>query len=92
MTRIEDRTFGHCYNLEWVFIPDSITSIGDFAFEFSSLKKVYYKGSSNQWSSITIEGKNNQLISATIYYYSEVKPEQEGNFWRYDLDGNPLVW
>ena len=32
------------------------------------------------------------LDSLTFYYYSEVEPQTEGNFWHYGENGELLVW
>lgn len=32
ITRIEDRCFDHCVNLDWIALPESVTEIGDKAF------------------------------------------------------------
>ena len=32
------------------------------------------------------------MTTATIYFYSETEPTEDGNFWRYDADGNVAVW
>ncbi|MEE3432094.1 MAG: hypothetical protein VZR78_05090, partial [Candidatus Enteromonas sp.] len=66
----------------------SVTSIRSHAFDnCSSLAKVFYAGS----AAITINGGNDQLTSATWYYYSEEEPTESGNYWRY-VDGVPTVW
>ena len=74
-----------------------MTSIGYEAFEeCSSLTKVYYKGTADDWDAITIDidyfYDNNYLTSATRYYYSENQPTASGNYWHYDGDGNVVEW
>ena len=52
-----------------VTIHDSVTSIGDYAFDgCSSLTTVNYKGTQEQWEQISIDSRNGNLISATINY------------------------
>lgn len=54
-------------------IPDSVTSIGDYAFYgCSSLTVVYYTGSGQQWEKIIIGNGNGALKSEAIQYnYSD---------------------
>lgn len=67
----------------------------------SGLKTAFYKGSAEQWYKISINSHgNDNLTSATQYYYSETEPAlnaegnaHNGNFWHYDADGiTPVIW
>jgi hypothetical protein len=74
---------------------NGVTSIGANAFlGCSGLKNLYYCGTSADWDNIGIGRINtSRLNSATIYYYSESQPTDEGNYWHYDTDGvTPVVW
>ncbi len=77
-------------------IPDSVTSIRRYAFyNCDSLTSVYYKGTSSEWSSISIESFNEDLTNATRYYYVENEadvPTDGGNYWHYDENGNVAIW
>ena len=54
---------------ESISIPNSVTSIGDSAFEYcTSLKDVYYSGSEAQWEKISIGSGNACLAKATIHF------------------------
>lgn len=58
-----------CHSLENITIPNSVTSIGDYAFDgCTNLKTVNYKGTQEEWNKITIGTSNESLTNATINY------------------------
>ncbi len=88
VTGIGDRAFYHCTSLASVTIGDNVTSIGNQAFYgCTSLSSVYYRGTAEEWSAITVGSSNDPLTNATRYYYSEETPTEEGNFWHYSESG-----
>ena len=93
VTSIGRQTFYNCTSLASITIPKGVTSIGERAFyECSNLQTIFYNGTAEEWSAITIDENNNTpLKNATIYYYSEIAPTTEGNFWHY-VDGVPTPW
>ena len=75
-----------------IVIPNSVTTIGNYAFAgCSSLKTVYYSGTAEDWNAISIGSSNTELNNATVYYYSEAKPTTSGNYWRY-VNDVPTAW
>jgi hypothetical protein len=76
-----------------ITIPEEISIGVNVFYNCISLAKVYYGSSSEKWENI-FEGEGaDYLTSATIYYYSETEPVEEGNYWHYDTDGaTPVVW
>ncbi len=87
-----ETVFRLCTNLTSVVIPKSVASINDFVFdECDSLTSVYYTGTSEEWAAAYIGENNAPLAAATIYYYSETEPAEEGNYWHY-VDGVVAVW
>ena len=72
VTEINPYAFMNCLNLVSIYLPDTITSIGDAAFFLcDSLSNVYYEGTEEQWNLISIEGSNDALYNASIYYNGE---------------------
>ena len=89
---IGESAFAACNKLTNIIMPKSIISIKASAFYSSALKNIYYKGTPAQWDNILIENnENSNLISAIRYYYSEIQPTDDGNYWRY-VDGVPTIW
>ena len=93
---VEKSAFLNCRNLTSIVIEVGVTHIGDRAFYYcNSLADVYYKGTSESWQTILIEENNDELVSATKYYYIESEkdvPADGGNYWHYDENGEIAVW
>lgn len=71
ITSIEDSAFSDCSSLTSITIPDTVTNIGAAAFHGDeTLTDVYYGGSKEQWSNISIGNYNDPLSSATIHFNS----------------------
>lgn len=81
-----------CNSLSSIVLPAGLKSIGEAAFdECRALNAVYYGGTSDGWNSIVIRKNNEWLTNATLYFFSEVEPSEEGNFWHY-VEGVPTAW
>ena len=99
---IEQWAFNRCGKLERIVIPESITEIQGAFSECSSLKEVYYKGTSEQWDALGIEeeplGENVALLEADRYYYRPDDPFKDGtaaegeNYWHYGPEEEILIW
>ena len=81
ITSIGSTAFYFCTSLTSATIPDSVTSVEQYAFRGdASLKDVYYGGDEAQWEAITLGNGNDPLRNATIHFNGE----EEGVTWRYD--------
>lgn len=89
---IEGSAFWNCRSLEEIIIQKSVTDIGDSAFfECISLSKVYYEATADEWDGIVIKKDNDVIQSSIIYYFSETKPTESGNYWHYE-NGKAVCW
>lgn len=100
VSSIGDGVFMDCRRLTSVVIPKSVISIGYYAFcDCSSLTEVYYKGTAEEWTNISIDPSGNSyLTNATRYYYSKEEPAlnadgtaYDGNYWHY-VNDEVVVW
>jgi len=76
-----------------LILTQAVSSIESDAFLFTSIKSIYYKGSTEEYSSITNDDSSNLTSTyVIIYYYSEEYPTGNDNYWHYDTDGNVTIW
>ena len=93
VTIIEENAFTSCESLQSIILPSTLKTIEDGAFlDAAEMKAVFFKGTEEQFDAIEISSNNNELLSANIYFYSEAKPETNGEFWHYDSNGTPILW
>lgn len=71
VTKIKDFAFAASRHLESVFIPDTVTSVEQYAFyRCRSLTDIWYAGTPEQAESIIIAANNEALLDATWHYNS----------------------
>ncbi len=83
VTTIESSAFIFNSVLQYVILPESCTGLDSYAFISSGLQNIFWAGST--WPYSSYSDKN-------IYCYSADQPEEEGNFWYYDENGDPAIW
>ena len=67
-----------CERLTTITLPASLTEIGNNAFSWCDLlTEIYFRGTLEQWESITIEGENDGLTQAEVYCESNEEAEKE---------------
>lgn len=57
-------------NIEYIILPESLKTIGNGAFSFLDELDIYYAGSQEQWSEITIGSENENLTNGNIMFNS----------------------
>ncbi len=89
---IDECAFAECESLEVIILGVDIVSIGDSAFRgCTNLKAVCYLGSEEDFSWVEIGDNNECLHNATLYLYSDKKPNKNGNYWYYQK-GKIVFW
>lgn len=96
--KIENDMLGDTFSssvLEYVIIGKNVTNM-PLLNKCNALKSVFYEGTKEEYQSILrknydTSSSSNSVLNATIYYYSETKPEIEGNYWHY-VDDKPVIW
>ncbi len=92
VTTIGEKAFYYCNGLASITIGSKVNAISKDAFAYcSALKSIYYKGEATEWSEVNVESGNTNVTKATVYYYSESRPAESGNYWHYDADGKTIV-
>lgn len=75
-----------------LIIPISVRTIANFAISIGSGNRIFYEGSSSEWSNITIGTQSSSYSSTLKYYYSRVTPTTSGNYWHYGNNRDPKIW
>ena len=89
VTSIGYNIFDGCKKLTDIIIPSGVTSVGNFAFRnCSALKDVWYQGSEEARSQITVGGANSYLTNATWHYDACLKAEGKVHIYDDDFDAN----
>ena len=93
VTQISDYLFYGCSSLQSVVLPETITSVGSYAFFNSTLTDVFYYGSEEQWSNISVSSNNGPLKSAVIHFDHLPNTGFCGDSatWNYDEDTKTLA-
>ena len=100
VTSISEHSFGGFVILKNIVWPKSLTQVHGLAFWYQPVENIFFCGeTADEWRDVVIgeedyEGKGAQeymMKNATVYFYSEEKPTEDGDFWHY-VDGKPIAW
>ncbi len=87
---LPDYMCNKCASLETVVIPASLTYIGRNAFkDCANLTAAYYLCGDGDIFNATF---GNDTLMLALYRYSEEEPDDGGQYWHYDENGNMVVW
>ena len=88
---LKRNVFEMCTNIKKIIVGNGVTTIENNVFHYISSINIYYNGTLDEWTSISI-GTNVPVIDIVLYYYSESKPVDNANkYWHY-VDGAVTVW
>lgn len=92
-TNIESFAFWGCESLTSIaFLGDTVNISNNAFWICENLKDIYYIGTPEDWAKLNIHSQNEELFSATLYYYSETQPTDHSNsYWHY-LNDIPTPW
>jgi hypothetical protein len=90
---IGNSAFYRCTKLDSIVIGSGVTYCDQYAFlSCNNIKNVYYKGTKEKWDKIEYyDNSSKPHEKATVYYYCETAPTDDGNYW-YWVDDKPKVW
>ena len=80
VTSIGNGAFANCTSLRSITISNSVTSIGGSAFNgCTGLKDVYYTGTPEQWSKVSIGPNNDCLVNCIVFGSGGSMSDEEMN-------------
>ena len=87
VTSIHGQSFSSL-NIDYIVVPKSVKDIRiALLLQISGVKKIYYKGTKEEWDQVYIIPAERDILKIDIYYYSECKPRKNGKYWRYNQEG-----
>ncbi len=95
VTSIGYWAFNECWQITSVIIGSGVQSIGSCAFMGCyNINAIYYNGTAEEWSAISIDENNGELTSGNVYYYAENDgtTTAAGDYWYYGENGNIVTW
>ncbi len=94
VTAIENYAMQSCSQLQAVVIGKNVVQIGQNAVNACvKFSAVYYAADETAWANVAVDDNNENLLSATLYYFSQQSPQTGKNAWHYAEDGKtPVIW
>ena len=102
---IGSNVFDGCSSLEEIVLPASVKTLERQPLSnCDKLKRIFYEGTEAEWSALTPQENyayvdydgsivlvESPFSNAQVYFYSETKPDEAGNYWHY-VDNTPTIW
>ena len=84
---IEDYAFSSCSLLTSIVIPNSVTTIGNSAFDGCTSLTVYCEAESKPsgW-------EGSWVNTSSVYWYRKNEPSIDGNYWHYGDNNEIVIW
>ncbi len=90
---IGENAFENCVGIKTVLLRAKTAGIEDSAFFGCAPEALFFLGTADEWSSVSIaKSGNDALVSAELYFYSEKEPVNDGGYWYFDSSGKPRCW
>lgn len=95
---IEENAFYKCSSLQVLVINSKDLTIENSAFsDCEALKTVFFIGNAEEWDALVERvdnggRENSAFLDADVYFYSEDKPLEDGNYWYMNDNGEPRCW
>ena len=77
-------------DIEYLILPSTLTGLFQDSMTNCPLRNIYFRATEEHYPESLLEEIDEQT-DATLYFYSETEPTEEGNFWHY-VDGKPVIW
>lgn len=92
VTHLGESAFQICRALQKVHLGENLKEIGISLFKgCDALQSIYYRGGKASWSKVKIGTYNDVLKNASLRFYSEVAPHEDGEFW-HEVNGQVILW
>ncbi len=92
LATIGEYAFNDCNELTEVMCGQALRNVNENAFYGCiALETIYYYGGKTSWEKANVDGSNVELMLTPVYFYSEEKPTDTGNYWHY-VDNSIAFW
>ncbi len=95
---IGENSFYKCSAMQTIVIYSKDLTVENSAFsDCDALKTIFFIGNAQEWETL-LEGvdnggrENSSFLDAEVYFYSESKPAEDGNYWYMNDNGEPRCW
>ena len=94
---IDENAFYGCTNLKTIVLPKGVEIRNSAFSDCEALVTVFFLGNEAEWQEVLSMldnggGENNAIINARVMFYSDTEPEDDGEFWHRNKDGEPRGW